>query len=189
MAFDKEFDRFTTTAFRLEARQDYTGATGPRYDSWLRGEPMPERSPQTDPWLARVAWTAASGKRWRRAHVVKQPLSEYMRYEMVVYAENVAAGEDVRIVDRATRPTLGLLTADFWLFDAEIASQGWAVFLDFDDGGCPIRYEQTGDPERLALCCRQRDLVWSLAVPLHEFLAGHDRGQRHHPSPPVGPGG
>jgi hypothetical protein len=174
-AFDEEFERFTRTAFRLETRQDYTGATGPRYDYWRRGEPMPERSPRTDPWLARVAATTVAGKCWERAHVVDQPLSEYMRYEMVVYTENVAAGEDIRIVDRAAHPSLGMLAEDFWHFDAHDPSLARAVFLEFDDGGYPIRYERTSDPGRLAVCRWQRDLVWSVAVPLAEFLAAHDR--------------
>ena len=174
-AFDEEFDRFTRTAFRLETRQDYAGATGPRYEYWRRGEPMPERSPRTSPWLARVAATTSAGKRWQRAHVVDQPLSDYMRYEMVVYAENVGAGEDVRIVDRAAHPTLSLLTEDFWLFDSDDRTgQEHAVFLEFDDGGYPIRYERTSSSARLLVCRWQRDLVWSLAVPLAEFLAGHD---------------
>jgi hypothetical protein len=175
-AFEEEFDRFGATAFRLETRQDYAGATGPRYPIWRRGEPMPERSPRTSPWLARVAATTATGKCWQRAHIVDQPLSEYMRYELVIYAENVAAGEDVRIVDRTVHPTLSRLKEDFWLFDADDPTrQGHAVFLTFDDGGYPTRYEWTNDPERLLACRRQRDLVWSLAVPLAEFLAGPDR--------------
>jgi len=176
-AFNEEFDRFARTAFRLETRQDYTGATGPRYNFWRRGEPMPERSPRTSPWLAHVAATTAAGKRWERAHVVDQPLSEYMRYEMVVYAENVAAGEDIRIVDRTTHPRLEMLAEDFWLFDAHDPSLAHAVFLEFDGGGYPIRFERTSNQGRLAVCRSQRDLVWSLAIPLAEFLAAHDRHQ------------
>jgi hypothetical protein len=174
-AFDKEFDRFARTAFRLETRQDYTGATGPRYDFWRRGDPMPERSPRTSSWLARVVATTAAGKRWERAHVVDQPLSDYMRYEMVVYTENVAAGENIRIADRAAHTSLGMLAVDFWLFDADDPIRAHAVFLEFDDGGYPIRFERTSNPGRLAVCRRQRDLVWSLAIPLAEFLAAHDR--------------
>jgi hypothetical protein len=174
-AFDEEFDRFVRTAFRLETRQDYTGATGPGYDYWRRGEPLPERSPRTSPWLARVAATTPAGKCWQRAHLVELPLSEYMQYEMVLYAENVAAGEDIRIANRDAHPVLGMLTQDFWLFDAHDPSREHAVFLTFDKGGYPTRYEWTNNPERLAECRSQRDLVWSLAVPLAHFLAEHDR--------------
>jgi hypothetical protein len=173
-AFEDEFDHIAGTAFRLETRQDYAGATGPRYKFWQRGKPMPERSPRTSSWLARIAATAACGKRWQRAHIIERPLSNYMRYELVVYAENVAAGEDVRIVDRAAHATLEALNQDFWLFDADDPDQERAVFLDFNDGGYPIRFERTNDPGRLAVCHWQRDLVWSLAVPLAEFLAEHD---------------
>jgi hypothetical protein len=172
-AFEKEFDRFARTAFRLETHQDYSGATGPRYDYWRRGEPMPERSPHTSLWLARVAKTTRAGKRWQRAHIVEQPLSEYMQYEMVVYAENVAAGEEIRIIDRNAHPALNTLADDFWLFDAHDPTLEHGVFLRFDDKGYPIRYERTSNPETLVACHWQRDLVWSLATPLAEFLADH----------------
>ena len=36
-----------------------------------------------------------------------RPLSAYVRYELAVYAENVAAGEEVRIADRSAHPELG----------------------------------------------------------------------------------
>jgi hypothetical protein len=173
--FEEEFDRFARTAFRLETRQDYTGATGPRYDYWRRGEPMPERSPRTSLWLARVAKTTRAGKRWQRAHIVEQPLSEYMRYEMVVYAENVAAGEEIRIVDRNAHPALDTLADDYWLFDAHDPTLEHGVFLRFDDKGYPIRYERTSNLESLAVCYWQRDLVWSLAIQLAEFLADHNQ--------------
>jgi hypothetical protein len=174
-AFENEFDRVAETAFRLETRQDYAGATGPRYEFWQRGEQMPERSPQTSGWLARVASSTAQGKRWQRVHVVDLPLSEYMRYELVVYAENAAAGEDIRIVERAAHPTLELLREDYWLFDADDPSQERAIFLEFDTGGYPIRYERTCDSGRLVVCRWQRDLVWSFAVPLAEFVRGRSR--------------
>jgi hypothetical protein len=177
--FEEEFDRFARTAFRLETRQDYTGATGPRYDYWRRREPMPERSPRTSPYLARVAKTTRAGKRWQRAHIVELPLSEYMQYEMAVYAENVAAGEDIRIVDRTAHPALDTLADDFWLFDAHDSSLEHAVFLRFDDRGYPVRYERTNNRERLAVCHWQHDLVWSLAVPLSDFLADNSQHPQH----------
>jgi hypothetical protein len=136
---------------------------------------MPERSPRTSPWLARVAATTPTGKCWQRAHIVELPLREYMQYEMVLYAQNVAAGEEIRIANRDTHPALAALTQDFWLFDADDPSREHAVFLTFDKQGYPIRYERTSNPGRLAECRSQRDLVWSLAVPLADFLAEHGR--------------
>jgi hypothetical protein len=190
-AFEEGFDRFNASAFRLETRQDYAGATGPRYDIWRRGQPMSERSPRTDPWLARVAATTNAGKRWQRAHIIDQPLTEYMHYELALYAQNAAAGEDVRIVDRTVHPMLSLLTEDFWLFDADklTSKRAHAVFLEFDARGYPIRYERTINSGLLAVCRWQRDLVWSLAVPLAEFLAEYSQQlqQRDKRIPPVGP--
>ena len=51
-------------------------------------------------------------------HVVDRPLSDYIRYELAVYAENVAAGEDVRIADRSLHPELGGLGRTSSIFDA-----------------------------------------------------------------------
>ena len=31
-------------------------------------------------------------------HVIEEPLSDYMRFELEVYAPNVEAGEDVRLI-------------------------------------------------------------------------------------------
>src|SRR5207245_5369176 len=48
--------------------------------------------------------TGKSGRHVGRVHVVDQPLSPYVRYELAVYAENVSAGEDVRIADSLCTP-------------------------------------------------------------------------------------
>src|SRR6266545_3912509 len=77
--FDSYFDRFLVSAFRLEALPLYdVAAEQDEFDAWKRGEPLPERSIRTDPWLARVALTTmTAGKRWMRAHVVDEPVSDY----------------------------------------------------------------------------------------------------------------
>ncbi|MGH3929687.1 MAG: DUF6879 family protein [Pseudonocardiaceae bacterium] len=47
----------------------------------------------------------AAGRQWRRVHVLRSPLNDYLCYECEwCYTYNVAAGEDVRILDVAETP-------------------------------------------------------------------------------------
>jgi hypothetical protein len=165
------FDRFKESAFRLETLQRYTVPDeAERIRMFREGRPRPERSVRTSPWLRRVAVTTAAGKRWQRVHVVDHPLSEYLRYELVGYVESAAAGEEVRIADRATHPDLGKLTTDFWLFDADSGNAS-AVPMHYDEGGHLLGYELTQRLEELDQRRSERDLALAHSVSLNEYLA------------------
>ena len=165
------FDRFKESAFRLETLQRYTVPDeAERIRMFREGQPRPERSVRTSPWLRRMAVTTAAGKRWQRVHVVDHPLSEYLRYELVGYVESAAAGEEVRIADRATHPDLARLTTDFWLFDADIGN-AFAVPMHYDNEGHLLGYELTQSPEELDLRRSERDLAVRHSVSLNEYLA------------------
>jgi len=170
--FDSYFDRFLVSAFRLEALPLYdVAAEQDEFDAWQRGEPLPERSIRTDPWLARVALTTmTAGKRWMRAHVVDEPLSEYLQYELAGYAENQAAGEEIRIARRAEDPRLNNLPPDYWLFDADTPNP-WALKMHYDDVGRWLGAELVTDRSRLDDYRGIRDLVWNLATPLNTYVA------------------
>jgi hypothetical protein len=47
--------------------------------------------------LRRIALTTAAGKSWSRIHVIQEPLSEYLRYELIGYVESMAVGEEIRL--------------------------------------------------------------------------------------------
>jgi hypothetical protein len=169
--FDAVFDAFRATAFRLE--------TLPRYSDeqedaelalFLAGKPLPERSTRTDPWLKRVADTTAAGKRWQRVHVVGHPLTDYLRFELVGYEDNVAAGEDVRLADQDAHAELTQLRRDFWLFDAE-TPQTFAMLLHYNAAAQLIDFETTDDPLIIERCRQERGLALAFSVPLHDFTA------------------
>jgi hypothetical protein len=125
--------RFTRRAFRLETRAAYeVGSDGGDVARYLRGErePDPERK---GAWLTRLRAEQAAGKLRQRVHVLRSPLSGYLRYECEWgYVPNVAAGEDVRILDLAERPLpAGLdIDHDFWLLDDQLV-----VRMHYDEGG------------------------------------------------------
>lgn len=169
--FDACFDRFRESAWRLEARQQYASSgEDERVRAWHEGRPRPERSVRTSPWLRRVAVTVAAGKRWGRVHVVRHPLSDYLRYEMVGYVESAAAGEEIRIADQAADPDLASVGPDFWLFDAD-TPDAFAVLMHYDADNRLATYEPTTSSGVLSECRSVQALCLSRSVSLNEYLA------------------
>jgi len=88
--------QFTRHAFRLETQDAYdVGDDGGDVARYLRGEPEPD-SQRKGAWLERLRAERAAGKTRSRVHVLRSPLSDYLRYECEWGCLlNVAAGEDV----------------------------------------------------------------------------------------------
>lgn len=168
--FDAHFDRFAVDVFRLEALQTYAVGEEEEVAAFLRGDPAPERSVRTSPWLARIAVTTVAGKNWQRVHVVGHPLSEYLQYELARYVESQAAGEQIWIADRAADEALSRLGEDFWLFDAD-SPDAYAVLMHYDEAGHFVGFDHTTEPAVLERCRKERDLVLRHAVDLNTYLA------------------
>jgi len=165
------FASFTHTAFRLETLPQYlVPQEDERFRAFREGRPLPERSPQTSPWLEQIARSAAAGRRWQRIHVVRRPFTEYLRFELVTDPENVAAGEDVRIAAREAYPELAACNQDFWLFDGD-TDHAVALLMRYNSEGRFVEAERCTDPDVLARCRRQRDLVLARSIPVADYLA------------------
>lgn len=163
------------SAFRLEARNRYS-VEGEReqFRAFQEGRPLPDH-PDIARTMELIRSFVDAGKTIRRVHVLDQPLTPYLRYELAVYPENVEAGEEIHIADRAWAPELEELTDDFVLFDAE-TDEPSVVWYDYDaDGGLEgYRYsESRADIDR---CIRHRDVALEHAVPLEQFTALADAG-------------
>ena len=98
----------TRSAVHLELRDTY--APTPRFEAWKRGERIDwdDRAPWWHPYDQLIADTVARGVVIRRARIVSEPVSEYIRWEHYVTHANVTAGEQVRWLPRhrATGPQL-----------------------------------------------------------------------------------
>jgi hypothetical protein len=165
------YQSFTSSALRLETRQHYDvpGDEG-RQRAFREGRPLPVR-PGKQATLQLIAEAVAAGEQIGRVYVVDRPLTEYVTYELAgAYPENVAAGETVRITDRAAHPDLAGLTRDFVLFDAD-TDHAVAVFYDYDPDGRLLGYERSDDPVVIADCRRQVELALRHSVALDTFLA------------------
>ncbi len=171
--FDALFDSFRSTVYRLEALPAYdvgdVGAEAEALRAFHSGEPLPERSVHTLPWLARVARSSVvDGKRWARTRVVSEPLTDYERWEIGTYVEGQAVGERVRI---AQRRDVGEVGPDFWLFDADLPDPV-AVVMDYDAAGRWLGAEKLTVHAAIADLIAVRDRVDAAAVSLNEFVAG-----------------
>ena len=155
---------FQRSAFRLETLDRYTI---PGEEAWLeafrRDGSIPDLTPETYPWLKLVADATAAGRIVQRIHIVGQPPSEYIRWELGMYRLLAAAGEDIRIADRARHPKLGDLGPDFWLFDNTVVA-----VMRYDPEG---RYLSAEVADDAAPYRAQRDLALSHSVSLDAFLA------------------
>jgi hypothetical protein len=91
--FDQLFRDVRASWFRLETLQRYdAGYERAGFAAFLRGEPV---DPTPGPWHAMIREHVAAGRRLERVHVIEEPLSDYIRYELAAYSRTIAAGEDV----------------------------------------------------------------------------------------------
>jgi len=152
-------------AFRLEQRDSYENVDteDELFAAWRAGRSI-HRTPATSPWLDLVAGHAAAGRRVYRVRIVDWPLSEYTRYELASYADNVAAGEEVYVVDRDAHPDHAALIEDFWLFDNDTAT-----VMRYDDDGRPLD-PAPGDARDHR---DRRETALAHALPLVEWIAAH----------------
>lgn len=121
------FASFEHTARKLETRDRYSSPTeDASVRQFLAGEPLDLS--WLDDWFGMVRAATDVGKRFARVRVVREPLSDYKRFEMAVAPHTVAAGEDIRYLSRVRAEALGVPNRDFWLFDDE-----HVALLHFDE--------------------------------------------------------
>lgn len=163
------FDAIHREAFRLEARQSHAGVTDPGWDAWKARRPLPRRTPENNQFLARVAAHVAAGRRVYRVLVVDWPLTEYKRYELCGgFADNIATGEEILVVDRDVDPQLANLHDDFWLLDEQLVA-----IMRYDEQDRPLPPADPDEPSGRFVA--RRDLALARAMPLAVWAAEHHK--------------
>jgi hypothetical protein len=159
------FDGYKTSAWRLELRPFYTM---PQEQEALRRFLEGKRLPQDywSGWMDRVASYRASGRTIGRVHVIKKPLTDYLRFQFDYYAHHVRAGEDIRILDLTDREAPGFPDHDFWLFDDELV-----VRMLYREDGTQVGRYLLENPD-LDEYRRYRDNALAGAVPFMEYWQG-----------------
>jgi hypothetical protein len=151
----------------LEMRDVYT-PRGPVYVDWKAGIPIEFGRHQG--WVDLVGETIARGVTWRRARIVSEPVTEYIRYEHeTTTIVNVPAGEQVRWLPRRLASDLALPGNDFWVFDGRLAR-----FTHFTGDGDYGPHELNDEPAVVKLCADAFEAVWERAIDHADYTPRQD---------------
>ncbi|MFJ8308307.1 MULTISPECIES: DUF6879 family protein [unclassified Streptomyces] len=159
------FEGFRHEAFRLETLEDYSGSGNvDAFRAFQAGRQRPEG--YNSEWVAELRGLAHRGKRVYRVHVLKRPLTEYLRFELGWgYWTNMTGGEEFFILDvtDGTDPLEGV--PDFWLFDSEDTA-----VMRYDDAGAFLGADVL-PPDRAATYRAYRETALAHAEPFTDWWA------------------
>jgi hypothetical protein len=158
-----------TSAVHLEMRDQYAVSDeADDYAHWQRtGErDLDPASAYWAPWVDLIADVRARGVTVRRARVVSEPVTSYIRYEHAGTAVNVLAGEQVRWLPRHQAATLLLPGADLWIFDSKTV-----LFNHFTGTGewADPDMELAEDPAVVKQSADAFEAVWERAIPHDKY--------------------
>ncbi|WP_232248012.1 DUF6879 family protein [Streptacidiphilus rugosus] len=141
----------------------------PRFAAWKAGHrhDPDDRASWWRPWLQTIADTTARGVVVRRARIVSEPVSEYIRFEYDITFTNTAAGEQVSWLPRREATDLCLPGNDFWVIDDRVA-----MIHHFSGDGDFVSEDVTATPAVVKLCADAFEAVWARAYP-HEHYRPH----------------
>ncbi|MGW4551138.1 DUF6879 family protein [Streptomyces violaceorubidus] len=155
------------SAVHLEMRDMYAIPNEEeRFAAWRNGHRLDpdDRDSWWRPWLDLVQEVTSKGVRLRRARIVSEPPSEYIRYEHSFTFTNIAAGEEIRWMPRRLASGLALPGNDFWLFDGRLVQ-----FNVFDGDGRWVHTDQTDDQGTAGFCADAFEAVWDIATPHDKY--------------------
>lgn len=150
------------SAFHLEMRDSYT-PEDPTYLSWKRGEPF-DAHEVYEPWADLVREAVRRGVVMRRARIVSEPVTDYIRFEHSVTLMNVASGEEVHWLPRRQASDIALPGNDFWILDGTLVRFG-----HFSGDGDILGNDWTEDPAVARLCATAFAAVWERAIPHEDY--------------------
>lgn len=157
----------TRSAIHLEMRDSYAvddEAEG--FEAWRKGfryDPA-DRASWWRPWLDLIQGTVSRGVVVRRARIVSEPVTEYIRFEHSGTFTNVAAGEHVRWLPRRRASDIALPGNDFWLLDDRVIR-----WNHFTGDGAWVGEEFSEDPAAAKLCAGAFESVWERAIPHEDY--------------------
>ncbi|MFE4355971.1 DUF6879 family protein [Kitasatospora sp. NPDC058184] len=152
------------SAVHLEMRDSY--ADDPVFADWRAGLPVDrpdayELPEEYQAWAELVKETVARGVIMRRARIVSEPVTDYIRWEhAITERHNIALGEHVRWLPRRLASDLSLPGNDLWLIDDRLVLFHW-----FTGDGDWAGHEFTEDPATVKQVTAAFEAVWDRATP------------------------
>lgn len=164
---DKFFTTFEREALHLEMRDTYSiKDEAGRFARFLEKgyRDYDSEAEERQLWMTLIRDATAIGKKFRRARIVSEPVTDYIRYEWDGTAVNVLAGEDVKWLPRRLASAIALPGNDFWLFD-----ESTVIFTVFTGEGGVFERQLTTDLAVVQLCKSAFEAVWTIAIPHDEY--------------------
>ncbi|MEU7141102.1 DUF6879 family protein [Nocardia sp. NPDC046473] len=163
-AFYDLFHSFKHTACHLEVQDSYsTPEESEPFRLFLGGKP--DDFEWFREWEELVRDITAAGRQMKRARVVSQPHTDYVRWSLAVAHRNVEDGEDIRYLPRHRIDPSELSADDFWLFDDNLVA-----FNTFTPDGTAGGLAVTTDPVIVDYIRAVWNRVWDRAVPHAEYI-------------------
>ncbi|MFI6530532.1 DUF6879 family protein [Streptomyces uncialis] len=163
MSLEDEWARVTRTAVHLEMRDSYI-RDDPAFIAWQEGR-VSDATSAYQGWAELMREATARGVVVRRARIISEPISDYVRFEYdVTDAVNIAGGELVRWLPRRRASDIPLPGNDFWIFDG-----AYGKFNHFTGDGASAGPESIEDPRAVRLCVDAFESVWRRAIPHEEY--------------------
>ncbi|MGH3734673.1 MAG: DUF6879 family protein [Micromonosporaceae bacterium] len=167
--FDELLAAARHSAMHLEMRDVYSVADeADDFETWKRTgqhDADPTSESRAD-WVELIRRTIARGVTVRRARIVSEPVSDYIKFEHAGTAVNIFAGELVRWLPRRQASDLALPGNDLWVFDGTTV-----LFNHFDGNGDWIesRWEVRTEPAVAHFVTTAFEAVWERAIPHEKF--------------------
>ncbi|MFD7284052.1 DUF6879 family protein [Streptomyces sp. NPDC059862] len=157
----------TRSAVHLEMRDQYgVSDESDAFNAWLRTGQR-DTDPTSEnwaPWVDLISSAVTRGVVVRRARIVSEPVTDYIRWEHAGAVVNVHAGEQVRWLPRRRASDIALPGNDFWLFDDRLIR-----WNHFTGDGAWAGQEISDDPSAAKLCSEAFEAVWARAVPHEQY--------------------
>ncbi|HWU06106.1 MAG TPA: hypothetical protein VN520_06885 [Streptomyces sp.] len=153
------------SVIHLEIRDNY--GTNPRLEAWQRGERVGwnDRESWWHPFHQTIADAVARGVVIRRARMVSEPVSEYIRWEHDATQANTVAGEKVRWLPRSQATGFLVPANDFWIFDGNLLR-----VHHFAGDGSHVVDELSKNAEALKLYTSAFETIWQRAIPHDQYI-------------------
>ncbi|MFD4139553.1 DUF6879 family protein [Streptomyces sp. NPDC058572] len=169
LRFDDLLEAAQHSAVHLEMRDAYgVGDEAEDFTQWLetgRRDSDPG-SAYWAPWVDLISRAKARGVVVRRARIISEPVTDYIRYEHAGTNVNVHAGEEVRWLPRRQAVDLLLPGCDLWIFD-----DAQVLFNHFtgDGGWASPPLELRAEPSLVKQCADAFEAVWDRATPHGQY--------------------
>lgn len=161
-SFDEAFAACERSAIHLETRDVYAVDNEVEdFAAWKAGhrDDPGDRASWWNDFKQMVSDAVARGVVVRRARVVSEPVTDYIRFEYDSTFANIAAGESVRWLPRRLASDLCVPCNDFWVFDERLVR-----LHHFSGDGRWVAEEFSEDQKTVKLCVSAFEAVWERGI-------------------------